>query len=123
MELLIFNGTTPSGDPMKRYIKNKRSQSYRQAEIIIVVYLWICAFRQILTELFRRIIMNLSVRRKEAVPASATASEIVALHFKGQNKPHLQQTLPQGIMPIGTFLVCGECSDEGGGSSGQCACR
>lgn len=68
--------------------------------------------------------MNLSVRRVAvSVPPPASASELVALHFKGQDGLAQQHELPQGVMPAGTFLVCGECSDEGGGSSGQCACR
>lgn len=49
-----------------------------------------------------------------------TAAEIVAGHFKGQSNPSVQDMLPQGVMPVGMFLVCGECGDGGGGSSGQC---
>lgn len=51
----------------------------------------------------------------------ATAAELVAKHFRGQEVSATPVT-PKGNMPTGSFLVCGECSEEGGGSSGQCAC-
>lgn len=68
--------------------------------------------------------MHTSMRKTTtAVPQSVTANEIVDKHYKGQDKSIAQHALPHGTMPTGTFLVCGECSDEGGGSSGQCACH
>lgn len=69
----------------------------------------------------------MSTVAKGVVDASvqrATACEIVAMHFKGQDRAAEQRvSMPKGIMPSGMIVVCGECSDEGGGSSGQCACR
>jgi len=51
---------------------------------------------------------------------SDSATTIVAKHFKGQVVDS-EQTVPAlGVMPSGSFIVCGECSDGGGGSSGQC---
>lgn len=49
-----------------------------------------------------------------------SATQIVAAHFKGQVIDAEPLIPTEGAMPSGTFLVCGECTDEGGGSSGQC---
>lgn len=74
--------------------------------------------------LSKEVCMDRSIRNMTTTPIPVTANEIVARHFKGQDRKLTAQIMvPQGIMPIGTFLVCGECSDEGGGSSGQCACH
>jgi hypothetical protein len=60
---------------------------------------------------------------REGVMSSrpASAMSILGLHFKGQVVDTEEVVPASGIMPIGTFVVCGECSDDGGGSSGQCS--
>lgn len=58
------------------------------------------------------------VERDNVAPSSATT--IVSRHFKGQVVDSEQVIPTNGIMPSGGFVVCGECTDEGGGSSGQC---
>ena len=49
-----------------------------------------------------------------------SAAGIVDAHFKGQIVDSEPLVPTDGVMPRGAFIVCGECSDEGGGSSGQC---
>lgn len=56
------------------------------------------------------------------VPQNAQA--LLDKHFQGEYPSKDGASRPvTGIAPTAqAFVICGECSDDGGGSSGQCAC-
>ena len=54
-----------------------------------------------------------------------SASALFESNFKGESmtNPDLHTRPVRGVSPTTqAFIVCGECGDDGGGSSGQCAC-
>lgn len=65
--------------------------------------------------------MKQDVIRNEPKMQPVGAAEIVSRYYQGREVRSAARTnVPIGHMPAGTFLVCGECTDAGGGSSGQC---